>query len=347
MASTLTLQEILDPLRTYPEVQPLTPVGGFTNQPALSIANDVLARMLAQPFNWKWNREYVPTFLSVSLQQDYITNVTDMGWLEQAVRLDINNTTNPKPFFTMESVRDLGQTSRQANPFNLSYLPNRLATMGVWTALTAYGSGYGQAAVPASPIQQFIDANGNILFINSNSLGLSLNSPGYSGTTIPTTPPFGTSGAVEPVLAANSAAGTTVVDGTVTWTVADPDGYAIRLAPIPPFSGLCWLIAPIYQKAPPLLTSLGLTIDPVPDDLAYLFRQGFLSMLYRHSPDPGAARKAGPAYQEWLVDLTTALRGADREREDAVVYPSESLTGGSPFSLGLPLGPAFPYSYPY
>lgn len=346
MSSTLSIQKLIDPLSTYPEVQLFNSTGGFGSQPALSFANDVLSRMLAQPFNWKWNRAYVPTFLTVSLQQDYVTNVTDMGWLEQAWRLDINNTVTPKPYFTMESVRDLGQTSFQANPFNISYIPNALATMGSWQANTAYGCGYGQASVPASPIQQFIDANGNILFINSNSLGLSLNSPGYSGTPISTTPPFGTSGGTKPVLAAKSAAGTTVVDGTVTWTVADPAGVAMRLAPLPAFSGLCWLITAVYQKAPPLKTALTNIITPVPDDLAYLYRQGILAQAYKASPEPGANRKAPAAYNEWLVDLTTALRGADREREDAVVYPSESLTGAGPFQTGFPLGPAYPFS-PY
>ena len=344
--STLTIQQLIDPLRTYPEVKAFTAVGGLGAEPALGIANDVLSRMLAQSLNWKWNRANIPLFPTVSLQQDYVTNVTDMGWLEQGWRIDVNNTTTPKPIFTMESVRDLGQSSFQANPFNLSWIPNSLAIMGTWESETAYGIGYGAAAVPVSPITQFIDASGNILFIDGGSIGLSINSPGYSGTPISTTPPYGTSGTVEPDAGGAAAAGDTVVDGTVTWTVANPAGYAIRLAPIPPFSGLCWLIDAVYQKAPPLKTSLNNTITPVPDDLAYLFRQGFLAMLYRMSPDPGAARKAPQAYAEWQLDLVTALRGGDREREDATVYPSESLTGAGPFQTGLPLGPAYPFN-PY
>jgi len=346
MSSTLTVQNIIDPLRTYAEFRPLADIGGFETEPALSIANAVMQRMLSQAMNWKWNRAIVPTFLTVSLQQDYPTNVTDMGWLEQGVRIDINNTSTPKPIFTMETVRDLAQTSYQTNTFNLSWVPNSLAILGKWTASTAYGAGYGRATTPATPIQSFRDVNGNLLFINSNSLGLSINSPGYSGTPISTIPPFGTSGLAQPSLPAASAAGATVVDGTVTWTVADPDGYAIRVAPIPSFSGLCWLISALYQKKPPMLTSLGQTLDPVPDEFSYLFRQGLMAMLYQHSVEPAAARKAGPAYQQWEEDLMIALRGADREREDASLYPSEGLMGGGPYTLPFPIGPAYPFS-PY
>jgi len=346
LASTLTVQAIIDPLRTYAELKPLTDVGGFTSEPAISIANEVMQKILAQMMNWKWNRAIIPNFLTVSLQQDYLTNVTDLGWLEQGWRLDINNTCNPKPIFTMETIRDSGQTSFQTNPFNISWVPNDLAILGTWKANTAYGCGYGQASTPASPIQQFVDANGNLLYINSNSLSLRVDSPGYSGTPISVTPPFGTSGAVQPVLPAASAAGTPVVDGTVTWTVADPDGYAMRLTPLPAFSGLCWLVTAVYQKKPPQITKLSDLISPIPNELSYLFRQGFLALAYDHSVEPSAIRKAPAAYQKWEENLMIALRGADREREDASLYPSEALTGGGPYTLPFPLGPAYPFN-PY
>lgn len=344
MASTQTVLQIIDPLRTYPELGFLCSGGGFSLQPALSIANRVMQKFLAQTMDWKFNRAIVPTFLTVALQQDYITNVTDLSWLEQGWRLDINNTATPKPYFTMESVRDLMQTSYQSVPFQLSWVPNNLAIMGKWKANTVYACGYGQASTPVSPIQQFTDTNGNILFINSNSLGLSLSSPGFSGTPISTTPPYGTSGNSQPFAAPAAVAGTTVTDGTVTWTVADPNAIAIRLAPIPATSGLCWLTTAVYQKKPPYLTSLGSKITPIPDEFIYLFQEGFLAFAYEQSPEPGAARKAPAAYAKWEENLMTALRSADREREAFVMYPSEGITGGAPWSMWpFMVGPAFPY----
>lgn len=342
MASTVTLQSIIDYLRSYEELRPVLDASGFTEEPALSIANDIMQRFLAQGMDWKFNRANVAPFLTVPLQQDYVSSVTNLSWLEQGWRLDINNNAIPKPFFTMESVRDLGQTSYQANPFNLSWVPNNLAIMGEWQALTAYPCGYGVTYPLASPIQQFIDVNDNILYINSGGLGLSLNSPGVGATGFASpTPPYGTSGAVQPVLPASSAAGTTVVDGTVTWTVADPNGIAIRLAPIPASGGLTWLINPIYQKKPTILTSLQNLLTPVPDEYLYLFRQGCLARAYQH-----AGSRIGPeAYSQWEETIMIALRSADREREEASFYPTQGLTGGNPWRYGMPVGPSWPYDW--
>jgi hypothetical protein len=342
MASTLTLQSIVDSMRAYPDLSPVLDAAGFTQEPALTIANDIMQRFLAQGMDWKFNRANTPTFLTVPLQQDYVTSVTDLSWLEQGWRIDINNTAVPKPIMAMESVRDLAQTSYQANPFNLSWVPNSLAILGKWQALTAYPCGYGVGFNNPSPIQQFLDVNGNILYINSNSLGLGIFSPGFGAPTfVPVTTPYGTSGAVQPSLPPNSAAGLTVVDGTVTWTVADPNGIAIRIVPIPASSGLTWLISPVYQKKPPILTSLQNTLTPLPDEFGYLFRQGFLARAYQHAGN----RNATEAYSQWEETIMIALRSADREREEASFYPTQGLTSGNPFRYGMPVGPAWPYDW--
>jgi len=293
--------------------------------------------------DWKWNRSYVPSILTVALQQDYVTQVTDLGWLEQGWRIDINNTSNSptgqgvKPIFTMESVRDLGQTSTQAQPFQLSWIPNDRAFMGTWQPSTVYPCGYGAQTVPRSPIQQFIDANGNILFINSNTLGLSINSP---GGTVVTGTPYGTSGLVQPVLPAASLPGATVVDGTVTWTVADPNGIAIRLTALPPLGGLTWLVVPVYQRKPVILTSIQQVVRPIPDEFMYMFRRGFYAKCFEHA----GTKNAPVSYAQWEEEINIAVRSGDREREEAVFYPSESLTMNGPARGTLPVGPAWPYS---
>lgn len=346
MASTITLQQVVNSVRAYPELTPTLGPGGWTQEPALSIANQVMQRMLATSLNWKFNRALVPSFLTNCLQQDYVTNVTDLSWLEQGWRVDINNTMNnafggAKPIRQMETVRDLSQGSYPGVPFQMSWIPNNLAVMGKWVANTAYQSPYGVAAPPSGPIQQFKDAHGNILFINSNSLGLDINSPGFSGTVIPTTPPYGTSGNVQPDAGANPTPGTTVVDGTVTWTVADPNGVAMRMVPIPAVGSLCWLIMPVYQKKPPILTSLQNVLSPIPDEMSYLFRQGFIALCYEHA----GKKEFAEAYTQWQEMLMTALRSGDREREEATMYPSESIMGGGPYRYGMPVGPAWPFDY--
>lgn len=349
--SRIKLQNVVNSFRVYPELVPVLGAGGFTQEPALTIANDVMQKILAQNFNWKFNRSNIPPFLTVALQQDYVTNINNMGWLEQGWRVDINNSTNngaagpqgPKPIFAMETGRDLAQTAYQANPFFMSWVPNTLAVMGTWQANTAYSCGYGVAQVPVSPIQQFVDKNSNILFIDSSTLNLSINSPGFTTTPIvlPTPNPYGVSGGTQPFAAVNAQPGSTVTDGTVTWTVADPNGYTIRIAPLPPYSGLCWLLMPVYQVTPPIFYSLQQTIAPIPDAYAYIFRQGFLAMCYQH-----AGSKMFPgAYQQFEESIITALRSVDRERDETSFYPSSDLQGGSPYSTPLQVGPSNPYNY--
>src|SRR5690348_14354073 len=100
--STITLQQIVDDAASLGDTAPALPVGGVVDGPAISMANDVLTAMLqggpdGQPFNWKWNRVNVPTFPTISWQQDYfIPNLVTLGWLESAWAVNINQPSNPK-----------------------------------------------------------------------------------------------------------------------------------------------------------------------------------------------------------------------------------------------------------
>lgn len=346
--NSLTVQTLVNEMRSYPEFIPVLGASGYSQYPAITIANDLMQRILAETMDWKWNRAYIPGILTVALQQDYVTQCTNMGWLEMAWRLDINNNTNsgnraPKPIFPMEAVRDLDQSSWQNVPDQISYIPNTLAVMGQWFPNTVYGCGYGVAQVPITPIQQFVDVNGNILYIDSTVLNLSLNSPGYQTTAIvlPSPPsPYGTSGSVEPAAPANATPGTRVQDGTVVWTVADPNGVAMRVNPLPAYSGLAWLITPVYQVQAPIITRLQDSISPIPPDLNYLFRRGFKAMLYEHA----GSKMAGEAYAKWEEDLITSVRAADRQTESFGMTPMQSIMGSPYGGNGYSIGPAWPFS---
>ena len=112
-----TLQQIAQQMKSNPDFyNVLGGAPGYTTEPFLTIANEVMSRILAENMPWKWNRKIIPPFLTVSLQQDYCTQITDIGWLENAWIVDINNSTSnsngaPKPIRSMETVRDLVWTS--------------------------------------------------------------------------------------------------------------------------------------------------------------------------------------------------------------------------------------------
>ena len=348
-ATSPTLQALANQLKSQPEFfNILGGAAGYSTEPFLTIANEVLSRVLAENMPWKWNRKIFPPFITVSLQQDYVSNVTDIGWLEDGWRIDINNSTSnnngaPKPVFPLETVRDLPQTAMQSVPFNVCYVPNSQAFLGLWKANTAYGCGYGQAQTPRTPIQQFMDANGNILFIDSSQLGLNIESPGYAGSVVlpPGFYPYGVSGSTQPMAPPNATPGTMITDGTVTWTVADPDGYALRVAPTPALNGLCWLIVCNYQVVPKQLMRLQDTVDQIPFYMAYLFRQGLRAALARENGNPNGPQM----YADWEETLVKSVRAADRQQDENALTPIRPIMGGeNPWLNPFNVGASWPFS---
>jgi len=348
-ATTLTVQQLANQLKSNPEFYNiLGGVAGYSTEPLLTICNEIMCRVLAENMPWKWNREIWPPFLTVSLQQDYISSVTDVGWLENGVLVDINNSTSnsngaPKPIRGLETVRDQLWTSTQAVPFNASFIPNTQASLGLWQPNTYYGCGYGVAQLPKSPIQQFLDVNGNILYIDSTQLGLNIESPGYTGSygygaggygtgpyggsgmiIPPGFYPYGTSGLNQPAAPPNATPGSQVLDGTVTWTVADPAGYAIRLEPLSALNGLCWWAIINYQIAPPNLPTMQTSLAPLPTQMLYLYRAGVRAALRRENN----AKDADQGYAEWEETLMKAVRAGDRQQEDFAMYPMQGIMGG-------------------
>lgn len=84
MASTITLQRTINFAQTFSSLQPLTGVGGFTNEPAFSIGDWVRQFILAPPFAWRFNR--LTTTISINnTTQDYPQGgLSAFGWIEKA-----------------------------------------------------------------------------------------------------------------------------------------------------------------------------------------------------------------------------------------------------------------------
>jgi hypothetical protein len=343
-----TLQQIAQQMKSNPDFyNVLGGTPGYTTEPFLTIANETMSRILAENMPWKWNRKIIPPFLTVSLQQDYCTQITDIGWLEDGWLVDINNSTSnangaPKPIRPVETMRDLAQTSAQGVPFAVCFVPNNQAFMGLWQANTSYGCGYGVPQTPRTPIQQFLDVNGNILYIDSTNLGLNIESPGFVGPTItpPGFYPYGISGSTQPVAPPNATPGTMVPDNTVVWTVADPLGYALRVSPTPAINGLEWLVVLNYQVRPPQLLTLQATTFPIPNEMVYLFRAGVRAALYRENGN----QQGTQMYADWEETLVKAVRAGDRQQEDNRMLPECGIMGGfSPFTNPMQIGAGWPY----
>ena len=119
------------------------------------------------------------------------------------------------------------------------------------------------------------------------------------------------------------------------WTVQDPNGIAFRLDQVASFGSQVYQISPVYQLKPPNITSLSQTIAPIPDDLSYLVKRGFLAYCYEQVDHA----KFTIAYAEWQAAIKEALGASDREDQEFGFYPADAMqsgTGGGYDYVGWP-----------
>lgn len=351
--STTTLSSIITYCKTFPDLAPIiqTTSAGSSLQPALTVASDVMTELVAQVFNWKWNRFLLPVVYTNSFQQDYALNIVNLGWLEHGFIVDINNTQVPQPIWPLEVVKDLERTSWQYGmPGQASWLPNDQLTYATWGATnvsTATGTGIGPnpqpnqviatpigvTANPSNPYLQVKDAFNNLWVVTT------------FGVTGATNPFITNLNPVFPTQANPNAIATTVTDGSVVWTAINPKGQGIRVNPLPPQNGVVYQINLIGQYRPFAFsngpfTSFGQTIEPVPDDFAKYFRDGFIAMAYAHSQDPKLRGKYQDMFNNWKNSLMDARKQGDRERDNNGFYPATPLLAGTGINY---LGPAYPW----
>jgi len=348
--STVYLQDVSDDAQRFGDIKPVLSAGGSSLEPALTIANQVMTELCSVKYNWKWNSFILPLFQTISWQNDYAQyGLTNLGWLENGIIIDINSTSIPKRKFKLEVVRDLQSTSDSyGRPFQVSWMNNNLMLFGSWgsgatvpntnnTGQTNPGPGVvytnplGSTTTPSNPSTQIIDTNGNIQAIQWS--GVPAGGTVTCGNTTPSWP------------SANATPGTLTTDGTVTWVVVDPLGQGIRLQLIPAQAGVVWQVILRGQYKPVRFTSFGQTISPVPDDFSSYFMQGFRAYCYQRSPEAKIRAKFDVEFKLWQGSLATAEGQADREQESFCFYPSDNFTGGvwdMPYA-----GPAWPFSPPY
>lgn len=325
-SSTTTLQSVVDYMSSLGELMPVLPSGGYSVSTALSIATDVMSELIAERFNWKWNRMKIPPFCTISWQQDYAQISSrfpaPIGWLEGAYWVDVNNTALPKPTYPIEVKRDLPVTSISGNPpGKIAWHYNSQLNQGVWPGPgQVYTQPVGAVITPTNPPTNILDSEGNILILTQY---------GTTGDT----PPFSLS----------PTEGSAVPDGSCIWTVVNPDSQGFRILPLPPQQGVVYQVNVIAQmQAPPPFQSLQDLLTPVPDDYARWFRDGFYAWCYKMSANPQARAQFPQMHQQWLMAMEKARKQGDREEDNAGFIPDRSVVGATG---GWDIGPALPYNY--
>jgi len=329
--STIKLQDVMDSLATIGDLQTVfNSTGGWADEPAITIGNDVMQELLSIRYPWKWNRFKIPPFPLTSLQQDYAGRLKTIGWLESGLRVDINNSSYPPPTWPIYAVRDLAMDTTQGGfPYQVCWFYNRDLEQGTWPgAGKTYIQPVGAKTAPENGPTNILDSDGNIL---------ALTAYGTTGATAPIAPAW-TGPGTKPV---NWPVGQTITDGTCTWEVMDPDAQGIRFFPMPPSGGNVWLARLWAQKKAPVFTELKQLIDPVPDDESKWFRQGCIAYAHQYSTNPAVKNRFEQKKLDWFQAMELETKQNDREDESKGFFPDKSVMAPS---YTTDSGP-YPYRY--
>jgi hypothetical protein len=330
MASTRTVQNLVDNAKSFGDLNPILDSGGYTDEPALTCATDVMNKIL-ENYPYKWNEMQCPVFYTNSYQQDYaILGLTTLAYLTNGIAINITSSAIAKPWTYVEVNRYQGQSTASQNHnsfyssplFKVNWLPNNQLYYGTWGMSNTGNATWGNnpvsgsvytnpltaTAMPANPITQIKDANGNFLVLTG----------------------YGTEGTTAPVAPAASLPGVTATPGvgaTTTWKVIDPTGQGFRIVPPPSQTGAVWQFNLVGQAIPIRFTTLGQTLAPCPDDYEPHFRALFIALCYSYSPEAKIAAKFAQRWQLAMQSLVAARTKSDREPDEIGFVVERTILG--------------------
>jgi len=434
--ATVRVQDVVDYALTFPEVTAVLPNPGYSYKKVYQIMNKVMQEMLSFTLKWPFNRKEFPALVTNSWQEDYATNLVDVGFLQDGTLLEINNTANPQPIWPLEVTQNLPRISQQfGRPGQVSAYLNKNLSFATWGAVNpggtlsgpnpqasqVVGNPVGAPVTPANPYLQCIDGNGGLWVLTGlggyagkvtlgtfNPFDLAISATSMNGANVltvtapnnvkvgnqilltgtaevflngqivtvasvigsaPNQTGFTATGVTHATYSNASDTGkafyvqtyptfvlpttvpSTVADGTGTWTAVNPNGYGFRLSPLPPQTGVPYQAWLVYQMRPPQFglggangPGMSQTIDPVPDDFAGFFQDGFVAHIYPMNPDPKVRAKHADAVLKWKESIKEAKTASDRTRDSAIMFPSTTIMGSGYDSAP---NPAYPYGPPF
>lgn len=337
--STVTVQSVVNFARAHTDLMPLTGVGGFSNEPALSIANDTMNMLLARGLPWKFNRAEMPVFVTVPNKQDYLVSgscafTTTGGGVGIALKT-ANGVTQSGSTVTVNllesclNVFNVGDTVYLTNltttALNAVYTPGQGST-GVGSQ---WSNGFTIATIAASGLSftftyaPAISTDGAPGITDFSWLESCTMIQTASNATVPSTWYVQAVRTLEP----NSFV---YIPNRVS-VVSDNGAGVLKFRFTPRPSAQPLTISPIYQKKPILLTDLSGTWAPFPDNLAHCVRQMFLAMCYRYASSP----KEPEEFQKAMALAADTSGADDREDSEEFITPDASIMGGFGYGWGI------------
>lgn len=325
MPSTETVQQVINFASTHTELMPLTGVGGYTNEPGRSLANDTLNEILGQEIPWKFNRKEMNALALQRGKQDYLFAGASLFVLTDGFGVGIDLATNNALTISGATV-------------TIKTLEQYGGAVGDVCYITGTGSNY-DSTLSKTPNST---SWGGCTYTITNISGLTLTATVSGGT------PSGVSGApgitdfqwlesgtlvdasntnspqiVRFVKAVRELQPTSVVYIPQKVAVMQDQPSAgvlkVRVSPVP--GATPYLLSNVYQAKPPVISS-GATLSsttwtPIPDEYQNIVRQMFLAMAYRYLGSP----KEVVEYQKAQQLMTRSTGRDDREQSDEFITP--------------------------
>lgn len=318
MASTITLQNVVDFGRANTRLIPIVGVGGLGQEPALSICNDVLQECLSSPYAWRFNRKSIPPFTTVNYQQDYYVTGATVTYVSPT-----NNGTN-------------------GGIFPVLLAPQGITLSGTTATLTTTGPHTIIKGATVS-LQGMVDPNYNTSFVVTavpNNTSITFTVPtGWSPSGAPGISDIGwiercalqdyaNTSPVKPVHSIEVVA-TLFIESIVQppFKISHegdhtPGVVLFRTWPVP--SSQIWNVFMDYQVKPPIKTNISQNWAPWPDEFGFVLRQGFLAKALVFAEDPRAQAEMA----KWQAVINKMLDIKDQEMRSESFFPERPVLYG-------------------
>ena len=332
MSSTITLQQVVNLASTHLDLIPLASVGGYQSEPALSICNDVLQNILAAPLDWKFNRAEMNMFVTSPNRQDYkfagatffcITNVPSGVGIDLASNSALTISGTTVTIETLEqyngSVGDVCYIAGTGSNYDSTFTQNGVTSSwgGCKYTITAINGQTITATVSGGTPSGTSGAAGitdfgwlaaaTMVNLNVNTAILPTRHPEAARDLQPTS-----SVGIPEKVAVIQDLGTGVLRIRLDRAAA---------------AGAIWGFNLVYQKKAALKTALTQTWSPVPDEISYVVRQGFLAAGYRYINSP----RADVEEQKFQTKIRQALGADERETVEVQLCPAEGFVTSQDF----------------
>jgi hypothetical protein len=344
--NTITLQSTLNFASTHADLLPLAGVGGYTDEPGLSLCNDALSDLISDPNDWKFNRVEMPMIVTCPNKLDqlfagasiftlnYTGTSSQAGWFSQGWGIQLasaNGITVAGGVVTVNTLEQhripvgaliymIGVTATTGTAANYNSVFTDNGTNSSWSV------GWTVTAVGPTSI--------SFAAVSGQNNGDVLGAPGITNFGYATSACFQEMNNTSSPPNINP--GTTYRELPYVSLISNPEKVAvmadlgtgvlkIRYNRVP--GSATWGAKIVYQAKAPLKVALTDNWAPFPDNYSAVYRQALLYRMYRYLNDS----KADTEFKKLQAEIAK-VHGTDQtETTDVSLQPESLMDNGGGF----------------